>query len=220
MIVDTARYHYMAWRRLANELGFDFSPQQHETLRGLGRPASLEKILEWGAMYMTEAEKLHWSDVKNNWYLELITQMKPAEVLPGVTDFLRLVRSAGIKTALSSGSRNARTVLRSMDLESFFDVVVDGNSIRKYKPDPDCFLQAASALGLRPAECLVFEDMPLGIDAAIWGGFPVVGVGNTVLLSKAQLVIPGFDGLKLEDLLQHKEHFTVEDTKRIHHKGH
>lgn len=200
VIVDTAKYHYMAWRRLSNELGFDFSPQQHETLRGLGRPASLEKILEWGAMYMTEAEKLHWSDVKNNWYLELIAQMKPADVLPGVKRFLCDVRSAGIKTALSSGSKNARTVLRSMDLELYFDVVVDGNSIRKYKPDPDCFLLAAAALGLQPAECLVFEDMPLGIDAAIRGGFPVVGVGNPELLSKAQWVIPGFEALKPKDL--------------------
>ncbi len=201
VIVDTAKHHYTAWRRLANQLDFDFSIQQHEALRGLSRMASLEKILEWGDVYMTEAEKLHWSDVKNNWYVELISDLKPADVLPGALLFLRQVKEAGLKIALSSASRSARSVLRNIRLESYFDVIIDGYNIRKVKPDPESFLLAAQALGLKPAECLIFEDAALGVWAGLAGGFTVVGIGNPEYLPKAHLVIPGFEDLTLNDLL-------------------
>jgi beta-phosphoglucomutase len=201
VLVDTARHHYAAWRRLANQLGFDFSPEQHAELRGLSRMASLEKILEWGDVYMTEAEKLHWSDVKNNWYVELISNLKPLDVLPGALLFLRQVREAGLKTALSSASKSAYPVLRSTHLEPYFDAVVDGYSIRKVKPDPDSFVLASQALGLQPTECLVFEDAALGVWAALAGGFNVVGIGKPEYLSQAHLVISGFENLTLNDLL-------------------
>jgi len=201
VIVDMSGYHFLAWRRLANELGFDFSLAQQETLRGLDRISSLEQILEWGGMYMSEAEKLHWADVKNNWFLESVIYMKPAEVLPGVLYFLRQIRSAGLKMALSSGSRNAKAILQSIRLDDFFDVVVDGNIVRKQKPDPNCFLMAAAALGLRPAECVVFEDLPIGISAALNGGIPVVGIGCREQLRDASLVISGFEGETLERIL-------------------
>jgi len=201
VIVDTAKHHYTAWRRLANQLGFDFSPEQHETLRGLSRMASLEKILEWGDMYMTEAEKLHWADVKNNWYVELISNLKPSDVLPGVLLFLREVREAGLGVALSSASRSARAVLRSTHLESFFDVVIDGHSTRKAIPDPESFLLAAQALGLQPGECLVFEDAALGVWAGVAGGFTVVGIGKPEYLPKAHIVVPGFENLTFNKLL-------------------
>jgi len=201
VIVDTAKYHYIAWRRLANEMGFDFSPEQHETLRGLSRMASLERMLDWGGIYMTEAEKLHWSDVKNNWYRELIADMTPGEVLPGVLPFLEQVRKAGKRVALSSDSKNARTVLKSTAVELLFDAIVDGNEIRHSKPHPECFLLAARALGYAPAECLIFEDASTGIAAGLAGGFPVVGVGERQYLPKARTVIPGFLGLGFQDLL-------------------
>jgi len=201
VIVDTAKHHYTAWRRLANQLGFDFSLEKHEELRGLSRMASLEKILEWGDMYMTEAEKLHWADVKNNWYVELISNLKPANVLPGALLFLRQVREAGLKVALSSASRSARSVLRSTHLEPYFNVVIDGHSTRKVKPDPESFLLAAQALGLQPSECLVFEDAALGVWAGVAGGFSVVGIGKQEYLPKAHLVIPGFENLTFNDLL-------------------
>lgn len=201
VIVDTGKYHYQAWRRLANQMGFDFSREQNESLKGYSRMASLEKILEWGAIYMPEAEKMHWADVKNNWYVELISRMKPGEILPGVLYFLRQVRESGLKTALSSASQNALPVLRSIQLESFFDVILDGNTVKKVKPDPQCFLMAAQALELSPAECLVFEDAPSGIQAALFGGFTVVGVGRPEYLPKAHVTISGFENLNINTLL-------------------
>lgn len=209
VIVDTAKHHYAAWKRLANQLGFDFSMEQHEELRGLSRLASLEKILEWGNVYMTEAEKLHWSDVKNNWYVELISNLKPSDVLPGALLFLRQVREAGLQMALSSASRSARSVLRSTHLEPYFDVIIDGYSTRKVKPDPESFLLAAQGLGLRPAECVVFEDAPLGVWAGVAGGFTVVGIGQPEYLPKAHLVIPGFENLTLNNLLTQLSGTTV-----------
>lgn len=201
VIVDTGKYHYQAWRRMANQFGFDFTKEQHEELKGLSRMASLEKILEWGNIYMPEAEKMHWADVKNNWYITLISNMKPSEVLPGVLLFLRQVRNSGRQTALSSASQSARSVLRSINLEPYFDVILDGNQVKKQKPDPSCFLMAAHALGLSPAECLVFEDSPPGIEAAIRGGFTVIGVGRQEDLAAAHLVINGFENLSFNTIL-------------------
>lgn len=200
VLVDTAAHHYTAWRRLANSLGFDITETQHEELRGLSRMASLEQILDWGGMYLSEAEKLHMADVKNNWYTQLIADVKPENVLPGVTDFLTDLRAHGIKLALSSASRSARSVLQSTLLEGYFDAIIDGHSTRKSKPDPECFLLAAKALGLESADCLVFEDSFLGVKAALFGGFTVVGVGREDYLTEAHQVIAGFDGFTLEKL--------------------
>jgi beta-phosphoglucomutase len=205
VVVDTSMHHYGAWRRLANEFGFDFSVEQHETLRGLSRLESLEQILQWGGLYLTEAEKLHWADVKNNWYLASIATMKPAEVLPGVLLLLRQIKSEGLKMAISSESRNARTVLRSLQLDGFFDEIIDGSSFRKPKPDPDCFIMAAHSIGLFPAECLIFEDLSKGITAAKRGGFPVVGIGTEEALSGADLVIEGFRGVTFSSVLKRLE---------------
>jgi beta-phosphoglucomutase len=201
VLVDTARYHFEAWRRLANALGFDITPEQNKQLKGLGRIASLEKILDWGGVYMSEAEKMHWADVKNNWYIALIATMKPGEVLPGVLFFLRQAREMGMMIALSSSSQNARSVLKSTHLERYFDVIVDGGSIRRQKPDPECFLLATGEMGLLPSACLVFEDAPLGITAALLGGFTAVGVGREVDLRHAHAVVDGFENLSFDTLL-------------------
>ena len=205
VIVDTAKYHYIAWRRLADEMGVDFPPEQHDKLRSLSRMESLEKILEWGGLYMTEAEKLHWAHVKNNWYRGLIANMKPEEVLPGVLPFLDEVRNSGGRTALSSASRNAWAVLKSTRLESYFDVVLDGSAARKAKPHPECFLLAAASLQLAPAECIVFDDAVLGVRAARIGGFHIVGIGKPEHLPDAELVIPGFTDCRLSDILESVE---------------
>lgn len=201
VIVDTGKYHYQAWRRMANQFGFDFTKEQHSELKGLSRMASLEKILEWGNIYMPEAEKMHWADVKNNWYIGLISNMKPSEVLPGVLLFLRQVRDSGRLTALSSASKNARPVLKATNLEIYFDVILDGNEVKKQKPDPSCFLMAANALNLSPAECLVFEDSPPGIEAAIRGGFTAIGIGKQEDLPTAHLVVSRFENLNFNTLL-------------------
>ncbi|HOY04141.1 MAG TPA: beta-phosphoglucomutase [Saprospiraceae bacterium] len=201
VIVDTAKYHYIAWRRLADEMGVDFPIEQHEQLRSLSRMESLEKILEWGGLYMTEAEKLHWADVKNNWYQALVANMTPDEVFPGVLSFLDEVRRSGGKTALSSASRNARTVLKSTHLEPYFDVILDGSAARKSKPHPECFLLAATALNMAPSECIVFDDAVLGVQAALNGGFHIIGIGKAEYLPDAERVIPGFADCHLADIL-------------------
>jgi beta-phosphoglucomutase len=197
VIVDTRPYHLMAWQHVAEDFGVRIDEGHNEVLRGLSRMKSLEKILEWGNLYLTEAEKLYWSDLKNNKYLELIAQMTPDEVLPGVRVFLEAAKEDGYKTALVSSSKNARSVLRSVRLESFFDAVIDGNVTKKSKPAPDCFLLAADALDLNPSECVVFEDAPNGVMAAKQCNFMTVAVGMHSHICFADTDIKGFDGLTI-----------------------
>lgn len=200
VLVDTAVFHFQAWRRLANELGFDFTEHQNEQLKGISRMESLDRILAWGGVSLTEAEKLTWATQKNGWYLELVNQMTPADVLPGVHDFLKTLREAGIKTVLGSASKNAPLILERVGIADLFDVVIDGNHTSRSKPDPEVFLLGANALGVSPAECLVFEDAVAGIEAAHRGGMKAVGVGSAAVLAGAELVIPGFVGLTIKQL--------------------
>ncbi len=202
VLVDTAKYHYTAWQRLANQWGFDLSTTDHESLRWLSRWESLEKIMEWGGItYMTEAEKLHWSDVKNNWYIELVNRMTPADVLPGVVSFLENAQSADIRIALSSASQNARSVLESVGLARFFLAVIDGNTTRRTKPNPECFLMAAQGLDLSPCQCIVFDDAPAGVLAAHLSGFGVVGIGaGKELMPQADLVIAALADFPLSQI--------------------
>ncbi len=202
VLVDTARYHMEAWRRLAEALGIELPANAEDVLRHLTRMECLEKILDWGGgQFMTDAEKMFWSDVKNNWYVERIAAMRPGEVLPGVVYFLRQLRGEGLKTAVVSDSANALSVLKSVQLDTFFDVVIDGQTSRKGKSSPEPFLLAAKALGLSPEECLVFEDSPLGILTAGRIGFSVVGVGREVLPGAA-VTVASFEGLNFHTLAE------------------
>ncbi|MBK7409784.1 MAG: beta-phosphoglucomutase [Saprospirales bacterium] len=194
VIVDTAKYHFQAWRRLSNELGFDFDEHANEGLKGVGRMESLEIILDWGNIQLSQEEKQAWADRKNGWYQELIRQMNASEILPGAMEFLEEVKGLGKHIALGSSSKNARTILDYIGLGEYFDVVIDGNSITRTKPDPQVFLLCAEGLNQAPASCVVFEDAQSGVDAAIAGGFYAVGVGKPESLGHAYLVIPGFVG--------------------------
>ncbi|MFT4031998.1 MAG: beta-phosphoglucomutase [Siphonobacter sp.] len=200
VIVDTAIYHYKAWKRLANELGFDFTEHQNEELKGISRMESLELILKWGGVTLTQEEKEHWATLKNGWYLEYVNQMTPAEVLPGVKDFLEMLRDNKIKIALGSASKNAPLILERIDMKAYFDAIIDGTQTTKSKPDPEVFLLGAKALHIPPAECIVFEDAVAGIEAAHRGGMKAVGVGSPAVLTEANLVISGFVGLSLQAL--------------------
>jgi beta-phosphoglucomutase len=193
VIVDTRPYHLRAWQRLAEELGVEINEQSNEELRRLSRMEGIEKIMEWGHLYASDAEKMFWADRKNKWYIELIAQMSPSEILPGVMDFLLVLKQYDYPTALVSSSANARKVLLSIGLDPYFDVVIDGTIAKKSKPAPDCFLMAAHELGLKPAECLVFEDAPVGTQAARAGGFKSVAVGIHRDLCNANYTIEGFD---------------------------
>jgi beta-phosphoglucomutase len=206
VIVDTAKYHYLAWRRLAREMSFDFSPEQNERLKGVSRIQSLEILLELGGITLTDAEMINAAHRKNAWYVDYITTLTPDEILPGAKDFLTDVRRHGIKMAVGSASKNAGLILHRLLLQEMFDAVIDGTKVTRAKPDPQVFLLAATELKVEPAACIVFEDAQAGIQAAKNGGMHCVGVGDRTILHEADLVIRGFEGLDwsvLEEKLSH-----------------
>ncbi len=200
VIVDTAVYHYRAWKRLANELGFDFTEEENEKLKGISRVRSLELILSWGGVQKSEAEQEELAGRKNRWYVEMISRMKPEEVLPGAKEFLEAVKGAGLKTALGSASKNSGLILERTGLKPLFDAIVDGNTVTASKPDPQVFLKGAEALGVEPAACVVFEDALAGVEAAKAGGMKVVGIGSPRVLKEADLVVRGLYELRPEQL--------------------
>jgi beta-phosphoglucomutase len=203
VLVDTARYHYLAWKRLALELGIDLTEDENERLKGVSRMDSLEIILRLGALERTLAEKEALAAKKNAWFVDYIMAIKPEEIFPGVRDLLHRLRERGLKIALASSSKNADTVIRLLMIANDFDAVVDGNMVAYSKPDPEIFLCAASLLHVAPHYCLVFEDAAAGIEAAVRAGMKCVGVGTPDVLGKANLVIPNtadFDVKNLDTL--------------------
>ena len=200
VIVDSAKYHFLSWGRLAESLGIPFTHEQNESLKGVSRADSLDRILEWGGVEKNQQEKQALMDRKNGWYLEFIHKMERDEILEGVEAFIVALREAGIKVALGSSSKNARPILRQVGLFELFDVIVDGTNIDRSKPDPQVFLKGAEQLGLPPVECLVFEDAYAGIEAATTGGFQSIGVGSVKELSNAPRVISGFANFTIADL--------------------
>lgn len=196
VIVDTAKYHYLAWKRLANQLGFDFSEHQNEELKGVSRMKSLELILEWGGVSLPDSQKERWATLKNEWYLELVSEMTPAEVLPGVLDFLTQLKAQNIKIALGSVSKNAKLILQKIELLNWFDAIIDGTNLTHGKPDPQVFLLGAQALNVLPHECVVFEDAVAGIESATRAGMKSVGIGSAQVLTQASIVLPGFETLQ------------------------
>lgn len=202
VIVDTAKYHYLAWKRLADELGFDFTEKDNEKLKGVSRMASLEILLEIGGLDFDEQTKLELADRKNNWYVEYITAMTEDEILPGAKQFIKSAKAAGLKAALGSASKNALTILNRLKLTACFDAIIDGSKVSKAKPDPEIFLLAAKELGLPPENCAVFEDAKAGVEAAHNAGMKCIGVGNGTELSEADLLIPGFENIDLDTLIK------------------
>ena len=200
VIVDTARYHYLAWKKIAGELGVAFTEEHNELLKGVSRVRSLEIILEIGKLNLSEKQKELYSEKKNEAYLEYIDQMNGDEVLPGVKHFIGELKDAGILIALGSASKNARLILQKLAIENFFDAVIDGTLVSAAKPDPEVFLRGAETLWVKPSECVVFEDAVAGIKAAGDAGMLCVGVGDRNVLKGADLVIPGFNDFFLEDL--------------------
>lgn len=189
VIVDTARFHYLAWRELAERLGFEFTEEQNERLKGVSRAKSLEILLEIGNLSLSEAEKEELAKQKNRRYRGMLEKLTERDILPGAGELLQELREAGIRTALGSASKNAPFILERLGLSNSFDVIVDGNAVAKAKPDPEIFLKAAQGMGLKPEECVVFEDSAAGIEAAKRGGMYAVGVGNMENLQGADFVI-------------------------------
>ena len=185
VLVDTAKYHFQAWQRLAHFMDIEFTEDDNEHLKGVSRAESLERILAKGNVQKTQAEKEELMTLKNNWYLELVNQMTADEALPGAINFLNACKNKGVKIALGSSSKNAPLILDKLGIADLFDAIVDGNVVSESKPNPKVFLTAAAKLNLSPSECTVFEDAISGVKAAKDGGFYCVGIGTKEVLPLA-----------------------------------
>lgn len=200
VIIDTAQYHFLAWQRLAKELGIQFTQEHNEKLKGVSRMRSLDILLELGGKTLDEKSKETLATRKNEWFVEYINKVKPEDTYPGVKELIREIRMRGLKVGLASSSKNAKTVIRNIKMEKDFDAIVDGTMIKNTKPDPEVFLLAASRLNTPPSECVVFEDAEAGVEAALHAGMKAVGVGSAKLLGKANIVIPRTGDFKLSIL--------------------
>ena len=201
VIVDTAVFHFQAWRRCAQKLGGDFTEAQNEELKGVSRVDSLKKIIEWTGASVTADEFEALMVEKNEWYLELVQELSAADGLPGAVAFLQHAHAQGIKIALGSASKNAPMILDKMGLTPLFDAIIDGNNVINGKPHPEVFLKGAAALGLHPAECIVFEDSIAGVQAAKTGGMSCVGIGTPETLEGADVHFTALGDTTPEELV-------------------
>ncbi|HPF97391.1 MAG TPA: beta-phosphoglucomutase [Mangrovimonas sp.] len=192
VIVDTAKYHFHAWKKLANSIGVDFTEEENEQLKGVSRVKSLEKILLWGNKSISEEEFTELMTLKNDDYLSYVNKMDESDVLPGVKEVLDQLTALNIPIALGSASKNAPTILKKVKLDKVFKSVVDGNSVKKAKPNPEVFLKAAEQLGVSPKDCIVFEDSQAGVKAANIASMVSVGIGDKNILHEANYVFEDF----------------------------
>ncbi|MFA5296755.1 MAG: beta-phosphoglucomutase [Lutibacter sp.] len=188
VIVDTAKYHYLAWRNLANTLGFDFTETQNELLKGVSRVKSLEILLEIGKVKLSEEKKQVLLLQKNKEYLSYVDKMTSDEILPGVNDFLNFLEVNNIKFALGSASKNSPIILEKVGLLNRFTAIVDGNDVSKAKPNPEVFLMGAKKLNVKPENCVVVEDAIAGIQAANAAKMISIGIGDANVLNEADYV--------------------------------
>lgn len=190
VLVDTAKYHYLAWKELAGNLGFLFTPEQNERLKGVSRMDSLNFLLEAGGMTdrFRQEEKERLAAWKNDRYVKLISSMDSSELLDGAVELLTRLKARGVKLALGSASKNAPLILKNVGISALFDKVVDGNSVTRTKPDPQVFLLAARALDLAGSDCVVFEDAEAGLQAAKRAGMFAIGIGDKKNLPSADAV--------------------------------
>ncbi len=200
VICDTAKYHFIAWKHIAESLGIEFNLIDNEALKGVSRVDSLSQILKKGGISISDTQFESYLLKKNEEYLTLVDQMKSEDVLPGVEAFLRSLQQSHMKMVLCSASKNAPLILEKIGLTHYFDAIIDGNQVGKGEPSPEVFIKGANAVGAQPNETVVFEDAVAGIEAANRGGFMSIGVGDSHVLRNAKLVIPGFADFNLDDL--------------------
>lgn len=192
VIVDTAKYHFLAWQKIANGLGIEFTHEHNEQLKGVSRVRSLDIILGLGNVTATQEDKDKWLHLKNEDYLSYINTMKEDEILEGVIPVLQFLKNKDQFIALGSASKNARPILEKVGIIHFFDAIVDGNDVTNAKPDPEVFLKAAQLLGVAAKDSIVFEDSVAGIQAANIAGMVSVGIGDEAILHEAQYNFTGF----------------------------
>lgn len=201
VIVDTAKYHFLAWKKLANDLGIDFTEEENEQLKGVSRVKSLEKILAWGNKTLSEKDFKEQMAKKNEDYLDHIAKMDESEILPGVPRVLNYLSENNQPISLGSASKNARTILERVNLKEKFDAIVDGNDVTKAKPDPEVFLIAAKLLDMEPEDCIVFEDSVAGVEAANVANMTSIGIGSEDVLGHAKYVFKDFTEIS-EDFIE------------------
>lgn len=190
VVVDTAKYHYLAWKKLAQELGFYFDIKHNERLKGVSRMESLNIVLEAGNIHdLTEEKKIELAERKNKYYLKMIEQIDESEILPGIPAFLNKLRLKEYKIALGSASKSGRMILEKLKINDQFDQIVDGNIVQKPKPNPEVFLAASQLLQVPPKNCTVIEDARAGVEAAHAGGMFCIGIGDKKVLAQADIVI-------------------------------
>lgn len=200
VLVDTAHYHFLAWKRLAKEFDYELTEELNEQLKGVSRIKSLEIILNHVQVSVTEQQKQELAARKNEWFTEYIHKMKPDELFPGVRELFSRLRSDNIKIGLASSSKNAQTIIKILGIRDDFNVVVDGNMIVNSKPDPEIFLLAAEKLNTAPEACVVFEDAEAGVEAARAAGMKCVGIGSAAQLKKATRVVKSIQDFHYADL--------------------
>ncbi|MFN8275448.1 MAG: beta-phosphoglucomutase [Flavobacteriaceae bacterium] len=197
VIVDTAKYHFLAWQKIAAELGIEFTPEHNEHLKGVSRVRSLDLILELGKIEASQADKDRWLIQKNEDYLSYLVNMNYSEILPGVMPVLQYLKEQNQAIALGSASKNARPILEKTGIMEYFDVIIDGNDVSNAKPDPEVFLQAARKLGIANEQSIVFEDSVAGVQAANIAGMTSVGIGEASILHEAQYTFKDFTYMDL-----------------------
>lgn len=207
VVCDTAKFHFYAWKELADRLGISFTIQDNERMKGVSRMESLEILLSLSDQTYTESKKRIFAEEKNQYYVNYISEMDKAEIFPGVVEILEYCREQQIKTALGSVSKNARMILKRLELEPYFDAVIDGTKVVNAKPDPEVFLKGAEQTGADPVNCVVFEDAFTGITAAKSAGMLAVGIGNSEVLSRADFIIGGFWEISPEKLITQMKQF-------------
>jgi kojibiose phosphorylase len=204
VITDTAEYHYRGWKRMADDEGIPMDQTLGDELRGVARRPALERII--GDRPYTEEQILELMDRKNSYYVAMLDQVSPADLLPGVARLLDELEEAGIAAAIGSASKNARSVLERLGVADRFAAVSDGYSVTAHKPAPDLFLHAAAQLGVEPSQAVVLEDAAAGVEAALAGGFHTIGVGPPERVGAAEVVVDGFADVTLADLLARLQH--------------
>ncbi len=183
VIVDTAKYHYMAWKNIAERLGYAFTEKDNEELKGVSRVKSLDILLKKAGKSLSEEEKNRLLIEKNRLYLTLVEQINEKEMLPGMKEIVNWLKNKQIPFALGSASKNAPFILEKLKIKNDFAAIIDGNNVTKAKPDPEVFLKAAEKLNLPPDRCVVVEDAQAGIEAAKKAGMLTIGIGEYLKLA-------------------------------------
>lgn len=195
VIVFTDKFHYQAWKKMADNMGIYFDETINNRLRGVSRMESLNIILEKYDGTLSQEEKEALAEEKNATYRELLKTMTPADVSDEVRQTLNELKARGYKLAIGSSSKNARFILEKVGLLDFFDAISDGNNIKNSKPDPEVFVKAAEYLGEKPEHCIVVEDAYAGVDAAKAGGMKAAAIGDASSYEKADYVLHTFGDL-------------------------